>query len=100
MLGKLTLGKFTNGNLTLEKFTQIYLPWIIYLKYFARGEFFMSFSVGLYSEFNSDSCVKVLYTKNSIYYKTAYVQIKILPKPKMIYTGMSVTPVKNSRSAP
>ena len=53
-----------------------------------------------YSEFNSDSCVKVLYTKKDKFAtKIAYVQDKILPQPQKLYTGMPVMPVTNSRSA-
>ena len=53
-----------------------------------------------YSELNSDSCVKVLYTKkDQLGTKIAAVQDKILPQPQKIYTGMPVTPVTNSRAA-
>ena len=44
-----------------------------------------------YSEFNSDSCVKALYTKtNKFATKIAYVQDKILPQPQNLYTGNPV----------
>ena len=53
-----------------------------------------------YSEFNSDSCIKVLYTKKDKFAtQIAYVQDKILPQPQKLYKGMPVTPVTNSRSA-
>ena len=65
-LGKQTLGNFTNGNLTLGTFTQVYLPWINLPKVFNLGygimqklNYFNDLNV---SEFNNDSCVKVLYT--------------------------------------
>ena len=52
-----------------------------------------------FSEFTSDSCVKVLYTKKDKFAtKIAYVQDKILPQPQKPYTCMPVMPVTNSRS--
>ena len=53
-----------------------------------------------YSEFYSDSCVKVLYTKKDKFAtKIVYVQDKNLPQPQKLYTGMPAMPVTNSRSA-
>ena len=51
-----------------------------------------------YTEFNSDSCVKVLNTKKDKFAtKIVYVQDKMLPQPQKLYTGMPVTLVTNSR---
>ena len=53
-----------------------------------------------FSEFNRESCIKVLYTKKEKFAtKIAYVQCKVLAQPKTLYTGMPVMPVTNSRSA-
>ena len=52
-----------------------------------------------YSEFNSDSCVNVLYIKRDKFAtKIAYLQDKILPQPQKLYAGITVMPVTNSRS--
>ena len=84
MLGKLTLGNFINGNITLGKCTLEYLPRINLPKVFYPLPIFDEFSLcyginffyyGLYSEFNIDSCGKVLYTKKDKFAsKIAYVQ--------------------------
>ena len=59
----------------------------------------MATFVNDYSEFKSDSCVNVLYTKKDKFAtKIAYVQDNILPQPQKLYTGMPVMPVTNSRS--
>ena len=51
----------------------------------------MFFNAYYYSEFNSDSCVKVLYTKTDKFAtKIAYVQDKTLPQPPNLYTGIPV----------
>ena len=54
LLGKQTLGNFTNGIVTMYKFTKSILPLVMVLP---RMHFFNDY---YYSEFNSDSCVKVL----------------------------------------
>ena len=52
-----------------------------------------------FSEFTSDCCVKVLYTKKDNFVtKISYVQDKNFQKPQKLYTGMPVMPVTNSRS--
>ena len=54
----------------------------------------------LFSEFNIDIGVRVLYTKKDKFLtKIVLVQEKFLPQPKKIYTGMPVMPVTNSWSA-
>ena len=46
-----------------------------------------------FSELNSNSCVKVLYTeKNKFETKIAYVWDKILPQSQKLYTDMPVMP--------
>ena len=50
-------------------------------------------------EFNSDICVKVMYTKKDKFAtKIAFVEHKLLPQPQQLYTGMPVMPVTNYRS--
>ena len=57
--------------------------------YFTRG----------YGIINSDSFVKVLYTKKDKFAtKKAFVQYKNFPQPQKLYTDMPAIPVTNSRS--
>ena len=75
----------------MYKFTQGILPLFIILPIFF-GDYYCS-------QFNSDSCVTILYTKKGKFAtKIAYVQDEILPQPQKLYTGLPVTPVTNSRS--
>ena len=102
-LGKQTMGNFTNGNLTLCNLTWVYstlywlkvfYPWLWNLK---KCQFLNDFYC---SEFNSDSCVEVLYTKKDKFgTKIAYVQDQKFTPAQKLYTGMPVTPATNSRSA-
>ena len=99
-LGKQTLGNFTSGNLSLGNFSLVYLPDIILPKIFLALVMVYKKYDCYYSELNSNSCVKVLYTKKTNSQQKAYIQDKkkITPVQKL-YTGMPVTPVTNSRSA-